>query len=179
MAKFSLTPYNKATAPATEVLAELNQNEESVFISYRIQKGLPLVDLGSSTPHKERVLKLWEKTCFELFIKNEKDSYVEFNFSPNFEWNCFYFAKKGDPLEEWTRMNRPATEILLSLDHYFLFAEIRKELFPVGFFDGTHELRCGISSVIKGPNGVLSYWALSHHDTRPNFHDFRSFEKIF
>lgn len=179
MAKFSLIPFTSAQAPATEVQVELNQNAESVFISYRIQKGLELIDLGSSTPHKERVMKLWEKSCFELFIKNEKDSYIEFNFSPNFEWNCFYFAKKGDALMEWPRMNRPATEILLSLDHYFLVAEIRKELMPPGFFDGPHELSAGLSSVIKEKSGGLSYWALSHHDTRPNFHDFRSFVRIF
>lgn len=175
MAKFSLIPFDLKQAPATEILVELNQNAESLFMSYRIQKGLSLIDMGSATPHKERLIKLWEKTCFELFVKNENDSYVEFNFSPNFQWNCFYFQKKGDPLKEWERMNRPATEILLSLDHYFLVAEIRKELFPAGFFDKTHKLSVGISSVIKDKKGVLSYWALSHHDTRPNFHDFRSF----
>lgn len=178
MAKFSLIPYEPQSAPATEVQIELNQTAESLFVSYRIQKGLSLLDLGSPTPHKERVMKLWEKTCFELFIKNESDSYVEFNFSPNFEWNCFYFAKKGDALTEWPRMNRPSTEILLSIDHYFLVAELRKELFPPGFFDGVHELSIGLSSVIKTKTGGLSYWALSHHDSRPNFHDFRSFIRL-
>lgn len=178
MAKFSLIPYDSKTAPDCDVQIELNQNSDSFFVSYSLKKNIGLVDLGPSTPHKERVMKLWEKTCFEIFIKNEKDSYVEFNFSPNFEWNCFYFQKKGDALKEWERMNRPSTDILLSLDHYFLVAEIRKELFPPGFFDGNHELSVGISSVLKEKSGSLSYWALSHHDSRPNFHDFRSFVKM-
>jgi hypothetical protein len=182
MAKFALIPYDSLSAPQTEVQIELNVTAESLYVSYRIQRGLELIDLGSPTPHKERVMKLWEKTCFEFFIKNEKDSYVEFNFSPNFEWNCFYFPKKGEPLTEWTRMNRPSTEILLSMDHYFLVAEIRKELMPPGFFDettlGERALSVGLSTVIKDKSGIISYWALSHHDTRPNFHDFRSFIRI-
>jgi hypothetical protein len=178
MAKFSLIPYDLKTAPQCVFQIELNQNAECLFISYGLKENLETLDFGSPTPHKERVMKLWEKTCFEIFVKNEKDSYVEFNFSANFEWNCFYFQKKGDALKEWERMNRPATDILLSMDQYFLVAEIRKELFPPGFFDGAHELSVGISGVLKEKSGGLSYWALSHHDSRPNFHDFRSFVKM-
>lgn len=175
MAKFSLIPFEKQSAPPIKIDVELNQNDESLFVSFRINEGLPLIDLGSSTPKKERIVKLWEKTCFEFFLKNEKNSYVEFNFSPNFEWNCFYFEKKGDPLKEWERMDRPTTEILLSLNDYFLVAELRKELFPKGFFDQKSKLEIALTSVIKNKKGELSYWALAHADARPNFHDFRSF----
>ncbi len=175
MAKFSLIPYDKTTAPAIHINGELNQNDQSLFLSFSIKKGLPLIDLGSSTPNKERLVKLWEKTCFEFFLKNEHGEYVEFNFSPNFEWNCFYFPKKGDPLKEWELMSRPNTEILLSLDHYFIVVELRKELFPPGFFDQKTELKAGMTSVIKDKKGALSYWALTHSDSRPNFHHFDSF----
>lgn len=175
MAKFSLVPFDEQSAPQISINVELNQNDESLFLSYSIKEGLSLIDLGNSTPNKERLLKLWEKTCFEFFLKNEKDEYVEFNFSPSFEWNCFYFKQKGDALKEWELMNRPETQILLSLDHYFIVVELRKELFPKGFFDKKTELSAAITSVIKDKKGKMSYWALAHADTRPNFHDFRSF----
>ncbi|MGZ3788543.1 MAG: hypothetical protein ACXVLQ_08480 [Bacteriovorax sp.] len=175
MAKFFLVPFDKHTAPDIKIEVELNNHSESLFLSFRIKEGLSLIDLGSSTPRKERTMQLWEKTCFEFFLKNEEGSYVEFNFSPNFEWNCFYFQKKGDAIKEWETMNRPATEILLSIDHYFLFVEMRKELFPKGFFDTSTQLQAGITSVIKDVKGGLSYWALTHKDTRPNFHQFDSF----
>jgi hypothetical protein len=177
MAKFSLIPFDKTNSPKTEVKVELNQNHDSVFLSFRIKDGLSFIDLGSSTPNKERVIKLWEKTCFEFFLKNSADEYVEFNFSPCFEWNCFYFKKTGDPLAEWEKMNRPETQILLSIDHFFLMVELKKELFPPGFFNQNTELSVGITSVLKNKSGQLSYWALAHSDTRPNFHDFRSFIK--
>jgi hypothetical protein len=179
MAKFSLIPFAEATAPDITIEAELNHNEESVYISYRIKHGTPLIDLGSSTPNKSRVLKLWEKTCFELFIKNEKDQYIEFNFSPNFEWNCFYFEKSGEVLKEWERMPMPVTDILLSSEHFFLFVDIKKEFFPKGFFTRDSKLSAGITSVIKEKSKAMSYWALAHTDTRPNFHHFDSFKYKF
>lgn len=173
MAKFSLIPFDQQTAPRLELMSEFNQNEESFFISYRIREGIGQVDLGNGTPIKERILKLWEKTCFELFIKNEKEEYIEFNFSPVFEWNCFYFKKKGDPLTEYGPMQRPAIEVLLSKDHFLIFIEIKKEFFPPAFLNGA--MSAGISAVIKDKTKSLSYWALTHCDSRPNFHHFDSF----
>lgn len=178
MAKFSLLPYDSTTAPEIVIETELNTNQDSLFISYKMTGDLASIDLGSETPNHSRVIKLWEKSCFELFIKNQKDSYVEFNFSPEFEWNAFYFAKKGDALAEYARIDSVKIDILLSLEVFHLIVQIDKKKFPDGFFDG-NELSAGITSVVKQKNGSLSYWALSHEDTRPNFHDFRSFRYKF
>ena len=95
MAKFILTPYDLLLAPQIQIQSELNLNDDSVFISYKITGDLSTLDLGAGRALHRRVIKLWEKSCFELFIKNHKDSYIEFNFSPEFEWNSFYFEKKG------------------------------------------------------------------------------------
>lgn len=180
MSKFKLIPFDSMTAPNIELTAELNSNEECLFVSFRINKGAPLVDFGASTPNKSRVIKLWEKTCFEIFIKNQKDQYIEFNFSPCFEWNCFYFNQKGDALTEFEKMIRPNTDILLSSEDFFIVCEIRKEFFPLGFFDQAEtQLSVGLTSVIKDKSGINSYWALAHADTRPNFHHFDSFKYKF
>lgn len=179
MAKFSLIPFDLSTAPDITIETEFNLNQESVYISYRIRRGVTLIDLGDPAPHKNRVSNLWEKTCFELFIKNKKDQYIEFNFSPNFEWNCFYFNKSGDGLKEWEKMPTPAIDILLSSEHFLLFIDIKKENFPKEFFKDKSQLSAGITSVIKDKSGSLSYWALTHADTRPNFHHFDSFKYKF
>ncbi|MBP9682586.1 MAG: hypothetical protein KBD76_14355 [Bacteriovorax sp.] len=179
MAKFTLVPFNLKDAPSVVIHCEIHQNNESLFLSFRIREGLELVQLGTNTPNKQRVIKLWEKTCFEFFLKNEESAYVEFNFSAAFEWNCFYFKRPGEPLCEWEPMQRPDTEILLSLDHFLLFTEIKKNQFPKGFFDGEHTLCAGLTSVIQDKKGQMSYWALDHLDTRPNFHHFDSFKYTF
>lgn len=179
MAKFTLIPFDPRAAPKILIETELNQNVDSLFISYRIRIGLDLIDCGNGTPKKERITGLWEKTCFELFIKNEIDQYVEFNFSPSFEWNCFYFDKSGDALKELGKMQAPVSDILFSEDHLLHFSVIKKDLFPDGFFDSVHSLNVGITAVIKEKTGALSYWALSHEDSRPNFHHFNSFKYKF
>ena len=179
MPKFNLIPFTNKNASPISIDAEINQNHESLFISFRIQKGVELIDFGSPTPNKIRLVKLWEKTCFELFIKNKNNQYIEFNFSPNFEWNSFYFNKQGDALKELDRMQMPETDILLSSDHFFIFANIKKEFFPKEFFLESPELEAGMTCVIKEKTGTMSYWALSHADTRPNFHHFDSFKYKF
>lgn len=174
MAKFSLLPYEMKNAPDITINCELNTTSDSVFISYKLQGALSTVDMGTGIPKHTRVMKLWEKTCFELFIKDAKDSYIEFNFSPDFEWNCFFFEKKGDTLAEYKRMELVKFDILFSNEIVHVIVELQKKMFPDHFFEG--KLSAGITSVIKEKNGNLSYWALSHHDTKPNFHDFRSFK---
>ena len=176
MAKFTLIPYDLTTPPHITIETELNTTESSVFISYKVSGELAGIDLGHGEPNHSRVIKLWEKTCFELFLKTKEDSYIEFNFSPEFEWNCFYFQKKGDTLVEYARYDSVKTDILLSLDVFHLIVELDKSKFPDGFFHG--QVNAGITSVIKEKNGKITYWALSHHDTRPNFHDFRSFNGV-
>lgn len=180
MAKFSLIPYKNENAPTITINSELNITDEFIYISYKVQGNLPVLDLGTGTPKHSRVIKLWEKSCFELFLKNSKDSYMEFNFSPDFEWNAFYFEKKGDALCEYAPMDKVEFDILLSLDVFHLIVKIDKKKFPEGFFKEALEeaLSVGITSVIKTKAQDLSYWALSHHDTKPNFHDFRSFTTL-
>ncbi len=152
---------------------EINQTNSSIFLSFTIKGKLSSLDLDDPHPKKERKIKLWEKTCFELFIKNARDEYLEFNFSPRFEWNCFYFQKKGDPLLEFLKMPSPAVDILYSFDKFFLVAEIKKEFFPDNFI--TNDMSGGISSVLKMKNKEMTYWALTHKDQKPNFHHFDSF----
>jgi hypothetical protein len=173
MAKFQLIPFTSYKNLSFEFDAEINQNNDAFYISFLMHGDLSLIDFDNPTPKKNRTIKLWEKTCFELFIKNSKDEYLEFNFSPSFEWNCFYFKQKGAPLCEWEKMQRPETDILLSLESFFLVAEIKKKFLPPEFM--TQEMSVGISSVVKMKDGQINYWALSHKDSRPNFHHFDSF----
>jgi hypothetical protein len=181
MAKFSLIPYPGKEFPEIDFTCELNQNAESLYISYKLGGDLSALDFGDGTPKRERKIKLWEKTCFELFLKNSKGEYIEFNLSPEFEWNVFYFEKKGDALKESDRFSSPKFDILLSLPSFHLIAEIKKSEFPESFFTGSESLglSAGITSVIKEKSGRLSYWALSHEDQRPNFHHPDSFRYKF
>lgn len=172
MAKYNLIPFKAGTHPF-ELSSELTLTNESVFISYKLHGDLSQLDLGDGHPHRARIIKLWEKSCFELFMKDTNGSYIEFNFSPVFEWNAFYFVKKGDELKEYLKMDTVKIDVLLSDEVFHLIVEIDKNKFPNAFFDSALEV--GMTSVLKEKNGSLSYWAIKHCDSKPNFHDFRSY----
>ncbi len=175
MKEVTLVPFSEAKAPAITITTQLNDLGDALFVSYKVTGVLALLDLGDAPKHM-RVMKLWERTCFELFIKNSRDQYLEFNFSPVFEWNAFYFEKKGDQLKEWQGVQSVKIDILHSLEVFQLIAEIKKSDLPKDFF---HQTEAAITSVIKEKSGDLSYWAITHEDVRPNFHHFDSFKYKF
>lgn len=156
--------------------SEIYQNDNEIILSFRLKQNHSIIDFGDYTPLKKRVIGLWEKTCFEFFIKNcENEEYIEFNFSPNFSWNCFYFAKKGDSLQEFNSMLNLEIDILNSLNDFQIYCKIPKKYFPKSFQFKKNALNVGLSSVLLTKNGEKQYWALTHKDIRPNFHHFESF----
>ncbi len=176
MTTHTLIPYEKTKAPSVTIETELISREDAFFVSYKLTGDIKSIDLGGDPVHARKI-KLWEKTCFELFIKNKNDQYMEFNFSPVFEWNAFFFNKKGDALKEFEKVSAVKIDILHSMEVFKVIVEIKKKDFPDDFF--TLDMSAGLTTVLKERNGRLSYWALSHEDQRPNFHDFRSFRYKF
>ncbi len=178
MAKFSLIPFDQKTAPASSISVELNHQEHSLFVSYKLTGDIKAIDLETGTPEHQRKIKLWEKTCFELFLKHEEqEDYLEFNFSPVFEWNAFYFPIKGAPLKEYEAIQKVKIDILRSMDVFHLIAEIDNDLLPKHFQKNGSigKMQAGITTVLKEKNQKMSYWALDHKDQKPNFHHFDSF----
>ena len=91
-------------------------------------------------------------------------AYREFNFSPSGEWASYSFRgyrEGGVPMDE------PAPEINVhrSGDRLSLEVQIRPECLPSGRL-----LHLGLSAVVEGADGTLSYWALRHFGEQPDFH---------
>jgi hypothetical protein len=109
--------------------------------------------------------RLWETTCFEVFIKPaDGDRYYEYNFSPSTEWALYRFSdyRKG-MAEEMIR--RPRITCDYSESHFALNAEFE---LPEGVFDAPFNL--GLAAVVEEGEGNKSYWALAHPSDKPDFH---------
>ena len=113
----------------------------------------------------ERAEDLWNATCFELFARDKgADAYVEFNFSPSFEWAAYAFTGY--------RANRrnlethdPEVVISPAGNWFFLGVDALPEL-------GPEPLQIGLSAIIEEVDGTKSYWALAHPPgDKPDFHD--------
>ena len=114
-----------------------------------------------------RAFGLWEKTCFEIFLKKiNSNEYIEFNFSPDLEWSCFHFDAYKEGMKNY--------EGLKIIDLNF---DSKTNIFMATWeFDSLNwDFNCGISTIIEGKDLKKSFWALKHPNLTPDFHDFRSF----
>lgn len=145
---------------------ELTKN--SVDVKFHISPKLSTdeIKLESQTilgQHLSRKIGLWQKTCFELFIKNKfGDDYYEINFSPkHLQWNAFYFSSYRSPLTE--------TNKILFNDYSYQNGVIAfKLMLPEGEFSLFPKVV--LFQEVSNTYTYLSH--LPHPKTGPDFHIF-------
>ena len=114
---------------------------------------------------KGRADGLWKTTCFEAFLKPEDGAaYVELNLSPSERWAAYDFATYREGMAERPFPREPECTMRAGQQLAIFDAAI-----PAG---GLPELPCdlGLSAVIEEEGGIISYWALTHPEGKPDFH---------
>ncbi|MBL8549317.1 MAG: DOMON-like domain-containing protein [Hyphomonadaceae bacterium] len=102
---------------------------------------------------------LWRHTCFELFVREPDNSYVEFNFAPSSHWAGYRFARYRGGRSD-VEIPAPHIDCETRADRY----EMRVSLaWP-------HGGPMAISTVIEEASGRLSYWAARHAPDKADFH---------
>ena len=108
---------------------------------------------------------LWRHTCFEAFITAEDHpAYVECNFSPSTAWAAYRFARYRTRMAALVPIEPPRITLQKGRDSLVLEAQLR-----LGEF-ADRPLRIGLTAVIEDKAGSLSYWALRHPRSKPDFH---------
>ena len=116
---------------------------------------------------------LWQHTCFEAFVAaREVAAYYEFNFAPSGEWAMYRF---GAYREGMIKVEAAQTSISARRDTQRLVLQAVVDLKELGEFRNRAELRLALAAVIEENNGRLSYWALAHPSSKPDFHHADSF----
>jgi hypothetical protein len=111
-----------------------------------------------------RVDGLWRHTCFEAFVMTEGGpSYREFNFSPSGQWAAYAFKAYRDGGTDLA-MPAPAIACRQGTGQLELTAYLPASALTAG------RPRIGLSAVIEGSDGQVSYWALRHPPGKPDFH---------
>jgi hypothetical protein len=110
---------------------------------------------------------LWESTCFEFFVAPLDDPrYWEFNLSPSGHWNVFRFDGYRQGMEEEPSFESlvVATRTLPGSFHAMVDLDLGK------IVSDTRTLQVAVSAVLQNKDGELSFWALTHGGSRPDFH---------
>ena len=112
--------------------------------------------------------KLWQHTCFELFIARRMPAYHEFNFSPSREWTAYAFSRYRDGVQLTDETLDPQITLRTTPDRLELDATVHLERISSLHIAG--KLSLALSGVIEDADGGLSYWALRHPPGKPDFH---------
>jgi hypothetical protein len=165
---FILEPFpGEGNVPALMITGTIGGRAGTLSVRYALLGDLAELAIPAPAASPERKGRLWEETCFELFlgIKGAM-GYWEFNLSPAGHWNVyrFTFYRKGmreEPafasLPFRVRMEPEVLRLSLDLDI--------GAIVPAG---KTMEFAAG--AVIKTAKGETSHWALAHPGPRPDFH---------
>ena len=180
---FELRPFSEIKTHSVSCTLRLSENTLQVHYALKAtpkaHEGIELPDFKESP---ERKIGLWERTCFEMFIKqNKQPEYFEFNFAPSGDWNCFHFSSRGDDLVEYPGIQEiPINSTTQTSDqgHKEFHLTALVNLTSLGrYFYKSGGMLLNLTSVILEPaKGRRSYWALEHLNTVPDFHDINTFK---
>jgi hypothetical protein len=120
--------------------------------------------------------KLWQHTCFEIFIARRMPSYHELNFSPSREWAAYAFSEYRDGAPRADNSLDPQIAVRTRADGLDLEATVRLHRLSPPLVAG--KLSIGLSAVIEDVEGGLSYWALRHPPGKPDFHHPEAFALV-
>lgn len=111
---------------------------------------------------EQRSDRLWEHSCFEVFLADRSGAYTEINLSPSSEWATYRFdSYRAGMQQSWLA---PYVHVERAPDRLSVIAYLEMQKLddlPVSI---------ALSAVIEETDGTKSYWALRHPPGPPDFH---------
>lgn len=118
--------------------------------------------------------ELWRHSCFEAFAScGDSPAYCEFNFSPSCEWAAYSFRRYRESMLAMNPGISIPIEIYSSSSLLELSSRIPSSALEVLADEG--QLRMALAAVVEECSGRLSYWALAHPASAPDFHHPQSY----
>lgn len=135
------------------------------------------INLSKPGPTPARKNELWKDTCFECFIPSAtSDAYLEFNGSPNGDWNWYSFRGYRDGMNEFSiAPDAQPRQTVLTRSEQELETEWTLPLVGMrtGFLSaGESQFEfntVGLTAVLSTTE-ANTYWAISHDGVKPDFH---------
>lgn len=125
----------------------------------------------------ERADELWCHTCFEAFISTaDVSSYYEFNFSPSSRWAVYRFESYRHGMSPAVIESPP--QISVERFEHRLELDVSMSFAGLTGLPRNLPLRVALAAVIQSEEGDLSYWALRHPGSKPDFHHAGGFSAV-
>jgi hypothetical protein len=166
------------TVHAIEARVDRLDNGELRF-QYALQADVSLLRIPGLRPEGPAD-ELWKHTCFEAFVARAPGDgssmpanatgaaigeYLELNFSPSTEWAVYSFDRYREGMAPVAMPSPP--QMRIGVTPGLLTLDVRVDTRVL--FDGA-KLLIALAAVIEDDSGNISYWALKHAPTKPDFH---------
>jgi hypothetical protein len=115
---------------------------------------------------EKREDELWKRTCFELFIANNKSSqYYELNLSPSTEWNFYTFDDYKKNMREERSISLPSISFHHNKESYSISVifDLKKELLDSISFN--------LAVILLDKNNIRHFYSINRKDGQVDFHD--------
>lgn len=171
---FALEPFpgTVTTADITLNIAITRSSDNQLSLRYTLEGAIEQIQFAPKTDAPQRQWQLWETTCFECFIgRPDQINYWEFNLAPNANWNAFALDDYRQGIREAESIQQIAITTERTRDRFTL-----STVLPLNqLVDRQFPIAVSITAVIQDQSGALSYWAIQHSGSEPNFHQRDSF----
>jgi hypothetical protein len=166
--KFFLIPFSTVKMQNDFKLeAALVRRSGILSVSYELKGPVQNLSIPVSIGKPERRNGLWVETCFELFMGPiDSEAYWEFNFSPSGNWNIYRFDAYRQGMQEEHAIEALPFGAAILQDSFNLNIEIELGKFTLS----GQKIEVALCAVVKDINASVTYWALAHHGTKPDFH---------
>jgi hypothetical protein len=154
---------------------QVTRSAGALALQYALQGDIDRLRIPDASAPR-RADQLWRHTCFEAFVATrEIAGYIEFNFSPSGEWATYRFQGYREGM---TIIDTKAPNVSTQREKKRLILEAVVDVKTLHGFANTAEMRLALSAVIEESDGRLSYWALAHPSSQPDFHHADSFTLV-
>ena len=163
----TLTPFAaRAGGPVRALEAQVERSGAVLRFQYTLDADLRRIRI----PERRQPAAtngLWQHTCFEAFVMRApaSDDYRELNFSPSTQWAAYSFDRYREGMAALAMAE--AADVRVEIASSKLHVDARVS--ATALFPGA-TLRVALAAVIEDDSGTLSYWALKHAPSRPDFH---------
>ena len=173
MIDFQLKPFPQIDRlPQIKIIGRIHRHKNIYSIDYQLQGDLTTIEIPALAKIPTRKFALWESTCFEFFIGIPGNSnYWEFNLSPTGDWNIFHL----DDYRQGLRNELAFESLPVKIDRQLNSLSLSLSFDLTNIIPASTPIQVSVTTVIKLIQGDISYWALSHTGTEPDFHQRDSF----
>ena len=158
-----------ASPPASNLTltGQVVRRGSELQIGWRLAGALEGVCLPEPAALPQRCDDLWQTTCLEFFLATPgADAYWEVNLSPAGHWNVYRFSGYRQGMAPEAALQ--ALPFRVTLTPGVLELELTCDL--AALLPGGGPLELAVTAVVEQAGGALTYWALAHPGSAPDFH---------